>query len=177
MVVIERATCTLTGYARTFVHHLRDPMKNSLLMAAFGTLFVASTTFAQTAAPAAASAALAAKPAMTAVCNDGTTYSGATMKGACHGHKGVSKKAGATAGAAPASAQAAAPQAVAASAPAGAIAPAPGGGAGQVWINASTKVYHCPGDKYYGKTKHGSYMSEADAKAEGYHADHRKACQ
>jgi hypothetical protein len=44
---------------------------------------------------------------------------------------------------------------------------AAGGGNGQVWVNNETHVYHKEGSKWYGKTKQGKYMSEADAVKEG----------
>ena len=53
---------------------------------------------------------------------------------------------------------------------------APGGGPGLVWVNTSSNVYHCSGTDFYGKTKAGSYMTEAAAKAKGARPDHGNAC-
>ena len=49
---------------------------------------------------------------------------------------------------------------------------------GQVWVNTASKskVYHCAGTKYFGKTKKGEYMSVADAEAKGFKAAAGKAC-
>jgi hypothetical protein len=38
-----------------------------------------------------------------------------------------------------------------------------------VWVNLNSKVYHEPGDPYYGKTKHGEFLCPSQAKAQGYH--------
>ena len=140
----------------------------------------------------------------TGLCKDGSYTSTESKKGACSGHQGVKDWYGPTAAAAtPAKTAAPAPAAApaktaappaaepaktAAPAPAAepakttppaaksAAATAPGGGAGKVWVNTSTKVYHCSGTKYYGTTKQGEYMTESAAKAAGAHADHGKAC-
>jgi hypothetical protein len=138
----------------------------------------------------AAQAPAGAPAGATGLCNDGTYWTGAAKSGACRGHKGIKTWYASTA--APASAAAPAPAAApAAAAPAAAPAPmtmkaktstpasttpAPGGGPGLVWLNTSTKVYHCPGTKYYGTTKAGAYMTEAAAKAKGAHADAGKPC-
>jgi hypothetical protein len=131
-----------------------------------------------------AQAAPAAPAGSTGVCKDGSFTSNSTKRGACSGHKGVKTWYGASApaaGAAPAGAMAApagamAPAAQKMAPAAASSAPAAGGGPGQVWVNTTSKVYNCAGTKYYGKTKKGSYMTEAAAKAAGAHADHGKAC-
>lgn len=119
----------------------------------------------------------------TGQCRDGSYVSTPTKRGACHGHKGVQTwyaTAPAAASTPPApSAAAAAPAAPAPSSSSKWTPPATaaaGGGPGLVWVNTSSKVYHCPGDRWYGKTKQGQYLSEADAKAQGDRPDHGKAC-
>ena len=131
-----------------------------------GALLASSVALGQTQANAPAPAS----GSMHAVCRDGTTYSGATLKGACRGHGGIDRNASSR-GAKAASGTAAMPPM------ASPAVPSAGGGAAKVWVNNPTKVYHCPGDRYYGKTKDGTYMSEAEAKAKGARPDHGKACQ
>jgi Protein of unknown function (DUF3761) len=143
---------------------------------------------------AAAQAPASAPAGSTGLCNDGTYSSSATKRGACSGHKGVQTWYGASGTSAPAAAPAAAATPAAPAAAPAAPAPAPaaaaaketskpvatqasGGGPGLVWVNTKSNVYHCPSDSYYGKTKSGLYMSEADAIAKGAHAAHGKACK
>ncbi|MGS0743301.1 DUF3761 domain-containing protein [Glaciimonas sp. GG7] len=142
-------------------------MKMTIAMIALtaGLTFSASG-YAQTAAPAVAPAGT------TGLCKDGSYSSAATNKGACSSHGGVKDWYGKAAPATPPAA--AAPMKSPMAAPA--MAQAAGGGPGQVWVNTSSKTYHCMGSKWYGKTKAGAYMTEAAAKAAGDHADHGKAC-
>ena len=131
--------------------------------------------------PAIAQAPAGAPAGSTGLCKDGSYWSGAKKQGACRGHKGVQTwyaDSAPAAAAAPAATTAPAKQVTAAPAP---MTPSKttamaAGGPGQVWVNTASKVYHCPGDRYYGKTKAGTYMTEAAAVAAGDHPDHGKAC-
>lgn len=151
------------------------------------TCFAAASLSAQSAPPAGA----------TGLCKDGTYTTAAPKSGACRGHQGIKQwLAPAAPAAAASSTKAATPAAPAATAPAAPATPAattapaaktaphhttiataaPGGGPGMVWLNTESNVYHCSGSQFYGKTKQGSYMSEADAKAKGAHPDHNHPC-
>jgi hypothetical protein len=154
-------------------------------------LFAACAALIMTSVSVAQQAPAGAPAGSTGLCKDGSYTTNATKKGACAGHKGVKDwYAGAAAPTAAKSAAAAGSAAgattsktVPAPAPAARTAtrtpsasPAVGGGPGQVWVNTDSKVYHCPGTRYYGKTKQGEYMTESAAKAAGARADHGKAC-
>ncbi len=142
-------------------------------------------------APSATATNAAPSAAATGICKDGTEYTGASKRGACRGHKGIKEWFGdkaapvaATPAPAPAAQSAApapstqpVPTAAAPAAPtAQAAAPVAGGGPGLVWANTRSKIYHCQGSKFYGNTKEGEYMTEAQAQAKGFHANRKKTC-
>ena len=131
-----------------------------------------------------ASAAAQTPADATGQCNDGTFSTAASKSGACSGHKGVrdwykderSEKAGDKASKETAREDSGAKTSQTRASASERSDRAKGGGAGKVWVNTRSKVYHCENDRWYGKTKSGEYMSEADAKAAGNHPDHGKAC-
>ena len=45
--------------------------------------------------------------------------------------------------------------------------------AGKVWVNLDSGIYHKSG-RWYGKTKNGKFMTEADARKAGYKASKRE---
>jgi hypothetical protein len=155
-----------------------------------------SAAASSTSKPVAAASSGPAPAGATGKCKDGTYTTAPKKQGACRGYQGVdtwlaadsTPAAAASKASAPTPAPAAAP--VTTSAPASASTPAPkttrtpassktaapGGGPGLVWVNSSTNVYHCYGTQFYGTTKAGKYMSEADAKAAGARPDRNKPC-
>jgi hypothetical protein len=44
---------------------------------------------------------------------------------------------------------------------------------GKIWVNTDSGVYH-KGGRWYGRTKAGKFMTEAEAKAAGYQAAHKE---
>jgi hypothetical protein len=140
----------------------------------------------------AATAAWAQAPAgSTGQCKDNSYTSADSKRGACRGHGGVKDWYATDKAAPPVSKDATVPPAKSAAtespaskagaktttkAAADRSEPAVGGGAGKVWVNTATNVYHCNGTRWYGKTKQGEYMSEEEAKAKHAHADHGKSC-
>jgi hypothetical protein len=108
---------------------------------------------------------------VTATCKDGTSFTGAKRLGACRGHGGVLAWGAAEATTIPVNA----PAQLATPSPATSPRAAPAN-SGQVWVNTDSRVYHCPGTRWYAKTKESTYMSEAQAQAQGAKPDHGKAC-
>ncbi|HUZ62559.1 MAG TPA: hypothetical protein VMU82_02490 [Acetobacteraceae bacterium] len=46
-----------------------------------------------------------------------------------------------------------------------------------VWANTRSKVFHLPGDRYFGKTKSGAYVCQKVAEAAGMHASGHRAAK
>ena len=47
----------------------------------------------------------------------------------------------------------------------------------KVWVNTNSGVYHCPGTRWYGNTKHGEYMTQREAQKKGYRPAYGKVCR
>jgi hypothetical protein len=157
------------------IHPEKISMRTSLLSCLLGFgLLTGAGAYAQSAA------------SVTATCKDGSSFSGTSRSGACRGHGGVGTWGTAAATATTGTDAAAPPAKTADTAPPATSTSttskkttatrASGGGNGQVWVNSSSKVYHCEGDRYYGKTKSGTYMSESAAKAAGDRPSGGKTC-
>jgi nuclease S1 len=46
----------------------------------------------------------------------------------------------------------------------------------KVWVNTNSGVYHCPGTRWYGKTKSGQFMSQREAQSKGYRPAYGAVC-
>jgi hypothetical protein len=47
----------------------------------------------------------------------------------------------------------------------------------RVWVNTNSGVYHCPGTRWYGRTKQGAYMSQREAQEKGNWPAYGNFCQ
>src|SRR5882724_3078889 len=47
----------------------------------------------------------------------------------------------------------------------------------KVWVNTVSDVYHCPGSRWYGNTKQGQYMTQAEAQKKHYRPAYGKVCR
>jgi len=45
-----------------------------------------------------------------------------------------------------------------------------------VWVNTNSGVYHCPGTRWYGKTKSGQFMTQREAQSKGYRPAYGAVC-
>jgi Protein of unknown function (DUF3761) len=142
----------------------------------------------------------------TGLCKDGTYTTAAKKRGSCDAHGGVKAWFGAPIPQAaplspgisapvpaparppvapPVAATSALPQTVVASPQVPTSAPPSGAPPKQVqtpaasvkvWVNLSSKVYHCSDSEWYGKTQSGKYMTQADAIALGARPAYSKPC-
>jgi len=46
----------------------------------------------------------------------------------------------------------------------------------KVWVNTNSGAYHCPGTRWYGKTKEGEYMTQKEVQEKGYHPAANRQC-
>jgi hypothetical protein len=46
-----------------------------------------------------------------------------------------------------------------------------------VWVNTASSVYHCQGTRWYGKTKHGEYMTQEEAQKKANRPANGKLCK
>ncbi len=129
----------------------------------------------------AASPAQAQRSGFNVICQDGTIVPGRAPSTACAGHGGPASIVSAqrVPGAATAPGAATVPGSVKGaprtmSAPTVPM-PIPGGGAVHVWMDASSRIFYCQGDRFYG-AKRGTSMTESAAKAAGGRPYQGKDC-
>ena len=117
------------------------------------------------------------------ICGDGTT-SRSSGKGACSHHQGVAKptapKPTATRGNSgdivlPSTSEPL-PQATPSERASDNSRSSEQASGAKVWVNTKSGVYHCSGTRWYGTTKNGEYMTEAQARAAGDRPAYGRSC-